>query len=918
MDHAEKTLPEASKRKAKAAAPTSNTEMGLCPHFVRFEEDMVRFVSKLRSSERAPRCEHYLCENKVEKSSILVCIDCNLHFCIGSGTKNSPQGHARWHAELEQHPVGAFSSEPQTLYCFICERRLELEVNEMQCECDIKSDNSNSNSTDSCGCGHFLLDEEEINLIVSEVMASKNALACQHPGCKITGRTRIMVCTGCNKHFCTRAKAKKRPLGHARQHAKKCEHWVGLWCSNLCLGYCFMCEFELTLGTRNFDVGMMFGKEAFGRAFGSKKEHVCPIRGMPNLGNTCYMNALLQCLFVLGKLRARMLAPDAPSDMLGVALKDLFEEVNNVNNARHQLNPTKFFSCLCILDARYAGSDMQDSHELLCLILDRLVEEEKLNMAAVIPTVVDSIFRSHISVTMSCTCCSYSSPSCEVTYDISLPLPLERPPPKSIALPPRNISCMSQEKTGTKLFPEDDMSNTEHIQAIAAGRDSHVTGLEPRDVAVEKISEPLEVDSIEVEHSSRTKDGLCVPSQTQKDNVPGEIVQVPTKAGDLGQNDNTGLGNTSSEPEVSIKDKKNTCSVEGAAEDKRKSQGRNIDHGKTEANNSLASIEECLALHFKAELLEWNCEKCSKAAQHPSTTNSKDTKQTMASTNENTVDGDQTVQSDKIACQSQQSRNLDTSALECSSKQPHGSDSQRQAMPTADSITKGISTSPPAKHMYTLCSQGPLSSHNRVTSGMTYGEQQFASDNDIKTEGHEGVQEAGPSCLPTEEPVNQLSVQGQNASTADQGEGKQVKLDHNAGQVDANQSKREDRIQGGIQTRLISKLPPVLAIHLKRSLCTGKVRGHVSFEEILDVAQFMEPSSEDKHNSSYRLVGVIEHLGPRTSAGHWIAYVRQNREQPDSGSSSWYCADDINIKEVSLEEVLKCEAQLLFYERMDG
>ncbi|XP_015695675.1 ubiquitin carboxyl-terminal hydrolase 2-like [Oryza brachyantha] len=812
--------PEVSKPKEKAAAPTSNTETGMCAHFQSFEEDMVMFISRLRSSERAPRCEHGLCENKVEKSSILVCLDCSSYLCIGDGTRNKPQGHARRHADLRQHCVAAFFSEPETLYCFTCERRLELDVSDMESDSDI--------SSESGGCKHFLLDEEELTLIVSEISASKNVPACQHPECKITGKTHIMVCTGCNKHFCTRAEAKERPFGHARQHAKHCGHWVGLWYSDPHTMYCFTCEFDLALAAPNAEAGMVFGKEAFGQASGLVKEHVCPIRGMPNLGNTCYVNALLQCLFVLRKLRARMLAPDVPSDMLGVTLKELFEEVNNVDNARLLLNPMKFLTCVRILDARFVGIDMQDSHELLCFILDRLDKEEKLQMPAVAPTLVESIFSGEMSVAVSCRHCSYTSASShEVIYDISAPLPSEMPPPKSIALPPRNISCMSREKTVIKLFPQVDMSNIEIVQAIAQGSDSHITGLELGDVAIEKICEPLDVDSIEVEKRSQSKDAVHVPSQTQKGNVPGEIVQLPTMADDLGQNDNAGLDNTSSELEVSMEAKKNTCSVEGAAEDKGKAQCSNIAYGKTEDNNSLASIEDCLALHFKSELLGWTCENCSKAAHHPSNTSSKDGEKMMATTRQNRViDGDQTE--------------------------------------------------------------------------------------------HLVVQEAVPSCLPTEEPANHLSDQGQNASTLVQCNGKQVKLDHRADQVEANQKKREDRNQGANQIRLFSKLPPVLAIHLKRSLLTGKVRGHVSFEEILDVGRFMDPSSQDKDNSSYLLVGVIEHLGPRTSAGHWIAYVRQSREQPDGGSSSWFCANDMNIREVSLEQVLKCEGQHFFYERIGG
>jgi ubiquitin carboxyl-terminal hydrolase 16/45 len=56
------------------------------------------------------------------------------------------------------------------------------------------------------------------------------------------------------------------------------------------------------------------------------------------------------------------------------------------------------------------------------------------------------------------------------------------------------------------------------------------------------------------------------------------------------------------------------------------------------------------------------------------------------------------------------------------------------------------------------------------------------------------------------------------------------------------------------------------------------------------------------------------------AAGHYVAYVRTGkiggRQQRSTGSKSWFYASDAQVREASLEEVLNCEAYILFYERV--
>uniref|UniRef100_A0A0A9B8U8 USP domain-containing protein n=1 Tax=Arundo donax TaxID=35708 RepID=A0A0A9B8U8_ARUDO len=147
--------------------------------------------------------------------------------------------------------------------------------------------------------------------------------------------------------------------------------------------------------------------------------------------------------------------------------------------------------------------------------------------------------------------------------------------------------------------------------------------------------------------------------------------------------------------------------------------------------------------------------------------------------------------------------------------------------------------------------------------------------------------------------------------------------------VDEDQNEQKYRTEHADQKVIISELPPVLTVQLVRfgpgkdnSDEQVKISGHVIFEEHLDVGRFTDLRSEDKDNARYRLVGVIEHIGSSVKVGHYVAYVRASRigsdQQSSSGSSTWFRANDEKIKAVSLEEVRKREAYVLFYERMEG
>ncbi|XP_055965448.1 ubiquitin carboxyl-terminal hydrolase 16 isoform X2 [Sorex fumeus] len=139
---------------------------------------------------------------------------------------------------------------------------------------------------------------------------------------------------------------------------------------------------------------------------------------------------------------------------------------------------------------------------------------------------------------------------------------------------------------------------------------------------------------------------------------------------------------------------------------------------------------------------------------------------------------------------------------------------------------------------------------------------------------------------------------------------------------------------------LISLAPPVLTLHLKRFQQAGfnlrKVNRHVKFPEILDLAPFCtlkcKNVAEENTRVLYSLYGVVEHSGTMRS-GHYTAYAKARTAnshlsnlvlhgdlpqgfETESTKGQWFHVSDTHVQAVPTTKVLNSQAYLLFYERI--
>lgn len=137
-------------------------------------------------------------------------------------------------------------------------------------------------------------------------------------------------------------------------------------------------------------------------------------RGLQNLGNTCYFNSVMQNLARVTTLRDHFLgtapAPEegpmtaalrafliAMWDMDNVHTNNASSSANQNNNSNHSyrhsynsnrnnnptLNPSKLLDEVGIVNSAFAGRSQHDAHELMRVVFDAVVEEEKTRLKKV-------------------------------------------------------------------------------------------------------------------------------------------------------------------------------------------------------------------------------------------------------------------------------------------------------------------------------------------------------------------------------------------------------------------------------------------------------------------------------------------------------------------------------------------------------
>ncbi|KAH9649848.1 ubiquitin carboxyl-terminal hydrolase 2 [Citrus sinensis] len=338
------------------------------------------------------------------------------------------------------------------------------------------------------------------------------------------------------------------------------------------------------------------------------------------------------------------------------------------------------------------------------------------------------------------------------------------------------------------------------------------------------------------------------------------------------------------------------------------------DPDEVDDSDSPVSVESCLVHFIKPELLTddnaWDCESCSKTLQRQKLEALK-RRAKLASkplinggetSNQNDIQGSSLTDVDSL-CNGDAKTNNDLNTF-CESlvSQSGKTDCFNQDCAEVESgLTNDVNPAVPQREKGKMKINDAVEMQSRSLCLRDSCSQESITDQDEGSCSVDGATSSGYSAEKVYQSDSQLV-----AGNCESEESKVEEINSKIVKVKRDATKRV----------LINKAPPILTIHLKRFSQDArgrlsKLNGHVNFSEIINLRPYMDPGCTDHDNYDYRLVGVVEHLGTMRG-GHYVAYVRGGpknkvKAKKESVGGVWYHASDVYVREVSLEEVLRCE-----------
>ncbi|KAM9774069.1 ubiquitin carboxyl-terminal hydrolase 22 isoform 3-T3 [Syngnathus typhle] len=162
------------------------------------------------------------------------------------------------------------------------------------------------------------------------------------------------------------------------------------------------------------------------------KRHNLGLRGLINLGNTCFMNCIVQALTHTPLLRDFFLSDRHKCEMqsnscLVCEMSQLFQEFYSGHRSPHI--PFRLLHLVWTHARHLAGYEQQDAHEFLIAALDVLHRHckddngKKANNPNHCNCIIDQIFTGGLQSDVTCQVCHGVSTTIDPFWDISLDLP---------------------------------------------------------------------------------------------------------------------------------------------------------------------------------------------------------------------------------------------------------------------------------------------------------------------------------------------------------------------------------------------------------------------------------------------------------------------------------------------------------------